>query len=307
MKIFVIVIIYNGMRNDWIQKCFSSIIASNTSVEIIAVDNNSSDESVQFIKNNFPKTILVESNVNLGFGGANNLGLKYALKQGGEYFLLLNQDARVQKNTIENLVNISIQNTEYGVISPIHLNGDGSALDFNFSNYISPNKCKNLYSDFALRKVENKLYESNFICAAAWLVTKDCLEKVGGFNPSFFHYAEDDNYIHRLKFKGLKIGVYPDSFIYHDREQRDNSKHFNKEVIRERDLLLQFSNPNSSIDFRQKIKIINNKIIKNTLLLNPKEINRLKTEKKTLTKIYNSTFNNLKLSKEDKKYIFIND
>src|SRR5690606_5946888 len=162
--------------------------------------------------------ILLENTDNRGFGGANNQGLKYALKHGGEYFILLNQDAYVKQNTIEELVKQSVKNHDFGIISPIHLNGDGTALDYTFSEYISPSSCKMLYSDFVINKVKDKIYLSNFICAACWLLSRKTLEIVGGFNPVFFHYAEDDNYIHRLHFKSLKIGVYPKAIIFHDRE-----------------------------------------------------------------------------------------
>ena len=305
MIIFSIIVIYNGMRNDWIQKCFDSIINSTIPVKIIAIDNNSSDNSVEFIKENYPEVYLIENKENKGFGGANNQGLKYALENGAEYFFLLNQDAWVDSNTIENLVKISKVDSDFGVVSPIHLNGKGNALDYNFSNYVVPNNCENLYSDLALNKVENKIYESGFICAAAWLLTKKSIEKVGGFSPTFFHYAEDDNYIHRLKYKGLKIGVYPKVFIYHDREGRDNSKFFNSKVSNERKLLLKFSNPNHLNDINRDLKILQNKILKNIFLFNFQEVKRLKKQKNLINKTYQSTIQNLEKSKQNKLYIFL--
>ncbi|WP_322971830.1 glycosyltransferase family 2 protein [Faecalibacter sp. LW9] len=305
MKIHCIIVIYNGMRHNWIKKCFDSVLSSSIPVNIIAIDNNSTDDSVKYIKENYPTVHLIENKVNKGFGGANNQGLKYALENGGEYFFLLNQDAWVDPNTIEELVKISSLYPGYGVISPIHLNGKGDALDYNFSNYIKPDKCKNLYSDFVLNKIEDKVYESDFICAAAWLVSKKCLEVVGGFNPTFFHYGEDDNYVHRLKFKNLKIGVYPKVFIYHDREGRDNSQYFNPSISNERKLLLEFSNPNHSLNHKKELNIIRNKIIKNTLLFNFKEVDRLKKQKDLISKTFQQSIHNLTLSKEDKSYIFL--
>lgn len=303
--VYVIVVIYNGLRNNWIQKCFDSIINSTIPCQIVAIDNNSSDESVAFIKSNYSNVHLIENKENKGFGGANNQGLKYALDNGGEYFFLLNQDAWVDPNTIEELVNISISHPEFGIISPIHLNGKGNALDFNFSNYIAPNRCKSLYSDFVLNRTTYKIYEANFICAAAWMMTKKCLEKVGGFSPTFFHYGEDDNYVHRLKFKNLKIGVYPKVFIYHDREERDNSKYFNLTASRERILLLEYSNPNKKITYKNDLIILRNKIIKNLLLFKFYEVKNLQKEKKIIEKVYQLSASNSILSQEDKKFVFL--
>jgi len=295
------------MRNNWIQKCFDSIINSSIPCQIVAIDNNSSDESVEYIKKTYPNVHLIINEENKGFGGANNQGLKYAKENGGEYFFLLNQDAWVDPNTIEELVKISLLYPDYGVISPIHLNGKGDALDYNFSNYIKPDKCKNLYSDFVLNKIDDKVYESDFICAAAWLVSKKCLEKVGGFNPTFFHYSEDDNYIHRLKYKGLKIGVYPKLFIYHDRENRDNSSFFNNEAIKERALLVKYSNPNVQNNFKKERHVFTNKILKHIIFGNFKEAKRVFKERQKLIEIYNLTNENLDKSKSNSKYIFIND
>ena len=249
------------MQRNWIEKCFSSIRNSSVPVKIIAIDNKSSDNSVEYIQENFPETILLESEKNLGFGGANNIGLKKALDLGGEFFFLLNQDAWVEENTIELLVKNSHKNTKYGILSPLHLNGKGTALDEQFSKYIAPDFCKNLYSDFALNKIENKIYESGFICAAAWLLTKDCLKKVGGFSPTFFHYAEDENYVQRLLYKNLKIGVLPTAKIYHDREERKDWKLVNTE----RSVAKKFSSPNNCLEIDVRIRQLKFKIIKNNL------------------------------------------
>src|SRR5690606_25364916 len=183
IKTFVIIVTYNATRNDWIFKCLQSIEISNLKIEIIVVDNNSSDSTINIIKKDFPEVTLIESKENLGFGKANNLGIIEALKRGCDFVFLLNQDAWVENDTIEKLVENAKKNPEFGIISPMHLNGKGDALDYNFSNQISPIYCKKLYSDFVLNQVENKIYESDFVCAAAWLLSKECLRKVGGFSP----------------------------------------------------------------------------------------------------------------------------
>lgn len=305
MNLYSIIVIYNGMRRDWIQKCFSSIEASSVPVKIIAIDNASTDDSVHYIKANFPNVLLIESKENLGFGGANNLGLKKALDLGGEYFFLLNQDARVEKDTLEKLVTQAQNNPEYGIISPLHLNGKGDALDYNFSNYISPSQCKNLYSDFVLNKVENKIYESGFICAAAWLLTKTSLKTVGGFSPTFFHYAEDDNYIHRLKFKKLKIGVYPHTFIFHDREERANTKFHSAEEQIKREWALRISNPLQETNIHQYKKQLKNKLLKNRIFRNTSEVKRIKKELFLLENLENLSVENYKKSISSAEFIFL--
>lgn len=217
MNVYAIVATYNG--EYWIRKCISSLCNSSLLVHIKVVDNSSEDNTIKIIKSQYKDVDLIQLNTNIGFGKANNIGIKKALSEGADYFFLLNQDAWVEENTIEKLVNISKKYQNYGILSPMHLNADYSALDFNFSRYIIPDHCPDLYSDIYLNKVKD-VYPIDFINAAAWMISKSCIEKVGLFDPLFFHYGEDRNYCHRVLYHGFKIGVCPISIIVHDRDNR---------------------------------------------------------------------------------------
>ena len=190
---------------------------------MIVVDNNSSDGTIDFIEENYPDIILLQQKKNLGFGQANNIGISYALNEGADYVFLLNQDAYLKLNAIEELVEVQRQNRHFGILSPIHLNGNGEKLDENFSRYLHQDINKNFYSDYVLNKTKREIYEVPFVNAAGWLISRNCLEIVGGFDPIFFHYGEDDNYCQRLRYHGFKIGVVPNTFILHDREFRENN------------------------------------------------------------------------------------
>lgn len=84
---------------QWLQKCLDSC----KGYQVIIVDNNSTDGTVSFIKENFPNIHLIPQTENLGFGQANNIGIKYALEQRAEYVFLLNQDAYLQEGCLGNL------------------------------------------------------------------------------------------------------------------------------------------------------------------------------------------------------------
>ena len=213
MKILVIVVIYNGEK--WINKCFDSLLNSTIDLSIMVIDNASVDESVKLIKENYPMIELVKAEKNLGFGKANNIGLKKAIDYNVDYVFLLNQDAWVEKDTIEKLVYVAEKNKSFGILSPFHLLPNLEELEWHFSIYISPEKCKDLYSDIYFNKTK-EIYELEFVNAAAWLISKNCLLKVGGFDPLFPHYGEDDDYCNRVIFKKLKIGVTPSASIVHD-------------------------------------------------------------------------------------------
>ena len=213
-RTFVIIVTYNGMQ--WIDTCLKSIVNSSTKLDIIVIDNNSSDGTVSYIKKQYPEVIVLEQETNLGFGKANNLGMSYALNNNCDYVFLLNQDAYLEVDSIGRMIEVHKENSEYGILSPIHLNGEDNKLDKNFSNYLRYDSNNYFYHD-AIKQQLNSVYPVPFVNAAAWLLPVSTLKRIGGFDPIFFHYGEDDNYCQRVLFHSLKTGVVTNALIRHDR------------------------------------------------------------------------------------------
>jgi GT2 family glycosyltransferase len=211
---FVVVVTYNGMQ--WIDSCIESLQGSACSVSIIIVDNASQDGTPEHIKEKFHDVELIHSGENLGFGQANNKGIKQALDKGAEYIFLLNQDARIESDTIGTLVNTHEKHPEFAVLSPVHLNGKGDRLDGGFQNYAGPEYTDELLNDLLLKK-DAEVYATRFVNATAWMLSRKCLERVGGFDPIFFHYGEDYNYCQRVQYHEMKVGIVPSARIFHDR------------------------------------------------------------------------------------------
>lgn len=272
-KIFAVVVTYNPGK--WLDKCFSSLAKSEISLRIIAIDNGSTDGSQDILRSKYPEVELMQSSSNLGFGKANNIGIKKAYEAGADFVFLLNQDAWIETNTIKTLVSIHSECPEFGICSPIHLNGSGSALDTGFSNYIIPSFCPGLFSDVFLKKGKSSIYETSFVNAAAWLVSRKCIEIVGGFNPIFFQYGEDDNYIHRLRYHGLKVGVLLNCFIYHDREEKENLN-LSKTTL-EIKTKMHYSNPLICNSIKNDIKKYRFFLFKRKLLFDKRSANYYKT------------------------------
>jgi GT2 family glycosyltransferase len=213
-NVIVIIASYNGMK--WLPECLESVVNSSVPVTIVVVDNNSKDDSVIYIKENYGTIILLEQESNLGFGRANNIGMGYALNQNADFVFLLNQDAFVEINTIEKLINTSRENEGFGILSPVQLDYSGTSLETYFHKFMANTATKSFYSDYVLSKILKDIYEVPFIQAASWLLPITTLKKIGGFDPIFFHYGEDDNYCQRVIFHNMKIGVVPEAFIRHD-------------------------------------------------------------------------------------------
>ena len=212
--ILVIVVTYNAML--WIDRCLTSIRESSVKADAVIIDNGSSDGTAEYVRDRYPYR-LIENPENEGFGAANNIGLKIALEKGYSYVYLLNQDAWLEKDTLSGL--LSAKAPGYGILSPLQKTAKGD-LDPRFKK-----KCGSRIKALTDRFSGSSLVvEVPFVMAAHWLVTREALEKVGGFSPAFHHYGEDDNYIHRLHFHGLKCGVVPSAGAVHDRDSRKPSK-----------------------------------------------------------------------------------
>ena len=215
--VFVIIVTYNG--ENWVDFCLGSLKNSLFPLTTVVIDNNSTDNTVNKIKNEYPEVIVIENPVNIGFGKANNIGITYALDHGCEYVFLLNQDACIYSDTISKLLEIHKDHVDYGILSPIHLDGSGEFLDKNFLMYISVNEARIIADKLIKGYNSNTPYSIPFINAAAWLISRSCILDVGGFDPIFPHYGEDEDYVRRVINKKYKVGVCASSFIRHARKQ----------------------------------------------------------------------------------------
>jgi N-acetylglucosaminyl-diphospho-decaprenol L-rhamnosyltransferase len=295
VKVFVVIVTYNGAK--WIDRCVGRTLKESAKPAVIVIDNSSSDNTTELIEKNYPEAQLIKSKENLGFGKANNIGLKMAYDAKADYVLLLNQDAWLEENALEKLIGAQQAQKEFDLLSPMHLNGKGDALDYNFSTYINAIDCKNLFSDIYTGNVQSKIYEASYINAACWLLTKKCIETVGGFSPAFYHYAEDDNYIHRLHYHGLKLGVYPLAKVYHDREPHSGKFH-QKEQLQKRLRAIKYSNPNNAIDIDRDIQVNHKLYWRHLLKLNFEKAKEIKETTKELTELSVSIKQPLAISRQ---------
>ena len=132
MNIFAVIVTYNAMHRNWIDRCLQSLRQSSVPVTPVIVDNNSTDGTREHVPSHYPEAVWLPQDHNLGFGQANNVGIRYALSRESDYVLLLNQDATISSDALERMLSASDGDS---LLSPLHLNGDGTRIDemFRFS------------------------------------------------------------------------------------------------------------------------------------------------------------------------------
>ena len=212
IKVCVIIVSYNF--EPWIPLCLPSVKASTLPATTLVIDNASQDRTCEIIRSQYPDVVLMKNSRNLGFGKANNQGMKYALENGFDYVFLLNQDARLHPRALETLILAASRNTNYGILSPVHLNGTGDRLDFGFAEYTR------LTSKEEIEQLPHEITECPFINAAMWLVPTSVIKEIGGLPLFFPHYGEDRNYAQRVRKNGYRVGFVKSAIGYHHRQQK---------------------------------------------------------------------------------------
>lgn len=251
MNVFVIIVTYNGLK--WYDNCLQSLKSSKITLNTVVVDNASSDDTINYITKAYPEVIIIKNSKNLGFGRGNNIGIKYALDHKADYVFLLNQDAWINKDTVDKLIKIHKSNTQFGVLSPVHVNPDRTGIEKLLLNRLFDFRTTDstFFNDMYFNKLKD-VYETKYVNAAAWFIPVETIKTVGGFDPFFTHYGEDDNYLNRIFYHGYKVGICPKLSIVHDADRPRKLYEENEEEILWR---IEYTNINSNYQlFKEQIK-----------------------------------------------------
>ena len=228
MKIDISIIIVNYNTKEYLLNCINSILLSKYkgSLEIIIVDNNSKDNSIELLDKTKEQITIIENNSNLGFSKAVNIGLK---KSSGNYVCLLNPDTIVPIDSLNKLFDYMEKNEDVSCVSPKIVNSDNT---LQISCKRSLPKVKNsffkiigidrffpnnkFFSNYNLLYLdENLSHQVDVISGACMFLRSKVIDVVGYFDESFFLYGEDIDYCHRMCDLDMKIMYFPDCKITH--------------------------------------------------------------------------------------------
>lgn len=278
----------------WIDTLYRYLDSESLLNSLIIVDNNSSDGFKDWVHSKNIKNQVLFLNDNLGFGAANNIGIEIALKKQADYIFLLNQDAWLLPGTMNQMIKIHHEEKNVGIVTPLHFNAQLTELDKNFKDYLSSSNLTSYISKSSLAPELNHL-ETNFVNAAIWLLTADCIRKVGGFNPSFYHYGEDNEYCNRLLKRGYRILIHTKAIGIHDRENRDSVFDLKKEFLKCMNASkIEFFSDNRTMAFTKMILkvVLNSGSFNLSILFRIKVIFKLIKEKKKLNENKYESINN---------------
>lgn len=226
VEVSVLVVSYNTA--ELTVRCLESVLAepAGVEIEIIVVDNASTDGSPDAIRDAFPAVRLIESATNLGFGRAVNLAASHA---GGDYLLLLNPDAVVLDRAVAEILTFARRNPACGLYGGRTLRPDGS---------VDPSSCWGAPSLWSLacfgvglstmfhgsrifdpeslgRWQRDSVREVGVVTGCLLLVSRGLFERLGGFDPRFFMYGEDTDLSMRARAAGYRPTIVPTAAIVH--------------------------------------------------------------------------------------------
>jgi GT2 family glycosyltransferase len=223
----VSVVVVNWNTKDLLEDCIASAERhlAGTPHEVIVVDNGSTDGSAEFVARRFPGTRLLVNSENLGFGCANNQGMKVAQ---GDFLLLLNSDARLLNGSVPALVELLRNRSDVGVVGP-RLEGLGGNLQP--SAYRFGSIPLRLVEELGLYKLLSRERAANLLLGGYWghdterpvdwivgacmLVRAEVFRAIGGFDPSVFLYGEEEEWCDRITAAGWRIIYSPQARVMH--------------------------------------------------------------------------------------------
>jgi GT2 family glycosyltransferase len=193
----VVIVAYNS--KDDLETCLPSLARQDIPHEVIVVDNNSSDETAEWIRLHYPRARVLPLPDNIGFAAGTNVGLRSAR---GRYALALNPDTEVRRGALRELLHVAQQHPR-SFINPKLLLPEGTINTCgNQMHYTGITTCIGLGEDSATYR---GMFRPPALSGAAVLAHRDAWQDVGGFDERFFLYMEDADLSLRARLRGYEL------------------------------------------------------------------------------------------------------
>lgn len=209
----LIIVNYNGLR--WLETCLSSLSSQTfQDFEVVFVDNNSSDESVRFVTENYSSVRVIKNVKNDGFAGGNNLGFESAL---GKFVILINNDMEMPVDFLSKMHSISLNYGEKVIFQPqIRLMDKRDYLDNCGSFWTSSSMLYHLgYGKHYNCDKYKQCLDVFAVKGACMCIHRTIIDKIGLFDNDAWCYYEETDFCHRALLAGYEVKYIPEAIIYH--------------------------------------------------------------------------------------------
>jgi GT2 family glycosyltransferase len=220
------VIVVNWNVRELLRRCLHSVLnpTSGVALEVIVVDNGSTDGSIEMVRQEFPTVRLIANSDNRGFPAANNQGIAVAR---GRYVLLLNPDTEVTGDALATLLAFADANPDVGIVGPQLLYPDGRVQSsrrrfptlttaFFESTWLQPYAPRRLLERYYISdRPDNLIQDVDWLCGAALMARSRAIAQVGPMDEGFFMYSEELDWCRRFKEAGWRVVYLPTARVVH--------------------------------------------------------------------------------------------
>jgi GT2 family glycosyltransferase len=241
-SVSIIVVNWNGGTDTLL--CLKSLSAVNYPIfELLVVDNGSTDGSPILVRDQFPHVIVLRNQENLGFTGANNLGIRWAMNRGADYVLLLNNDTEVEPDFLRLMVAVTESDPTIGAAGPLIYYHSQPTIIWSAGGIIEwHGRTRMIELDQPDKGQLGKGHRRvDYVTGCALLIKTVVLSQVGLLDDRFFAYYEETELCYRIRQAGFKIVNVSESKIWHKipLDKRDSSPQICYYMARNRLLYLK--------------------------------------------------------------------
>jgi GT2 family glycosyltransferase len=218
-QVDVVVLNYNGIR--FLDDCFNSLrLTTYPNFKLFLLDNASTEQDVQYTRDNFPEVEIIQNPHNNGFCAAYNLAFNHC---SGDYFICLNNDVKVKPDWISHLVEIAEKDSTIAALQPKivsffnekefeYAGSSGGMMDVYGFPFLRGRIFDTIEND---NGQYNDVAEIFWTCGAAMFIRKSVLAKVGRFDETIVHHMDEIDLNWRMHMMGYSCKIVPQSVILH--------------------------------------------------------------------------------------------
>ncbi len=213
----IISVILNTNRREDTLECLASLEANTyANHRIMVLDNQSTDGSVEAIKQRFPEVQLVNLTENLGYAGNNNVGIAEAMAQGADWVFVLNEDTILAPDCLECLVDVGESDPSIGIIGPMVYHHDDPEVIQSAGGILGPHwNSIHLGMDQPDRGQFDAPHAVEWISGCGILVRRSAIEQAGAIDERYFYFWEETEWCIRISRGGWKVIHVPTAKMWH--------------------------------------------------------------------------------------------